>query len=93
MKRKVVIDQAGRLVIPKDIRSRYGFEPGYHIELEDTGAEIVLRPAQLGDPIIRHLENGFPVIEWPGQTQKETYDIVAEVRKSRDERNPKFSGE
>ncbi len=93
MKREVQIDQAGRLVIPKDIRSRYGFGPGHSIEMEDTGTEVVLRPAHLGAPVIRHLENGFPVIEWPGQTQKETYDIVSDVRQSRDERDGKFRGE
>lgn len=93
MKRKVQIDRAGRLVIPKDIRSRYGFEPGYDIEMDDTGTEVVLRRGASGEPVIRHLENGFPVIEWPGRTEKESYDIVAEIKKTRDARDRKIRGE
>lgn len=89
MKRTVQIDGAGRLVIPKDIRSRYGFKPGYNIEMEDTGTGVVLRPEQVSEPVVRLLENGFPVIEWPGQTQKESYDIVEEIRKTRDDRDRK----
>lgn len=81
------------MVIPKDIRSRYGFETGYHIEMEDTGTEIVLRRMESEEPVIEHLENGFPVIVWPGRTEKEAYDIVAEIKKTRDDRDRKFRRE
>lgn len=76
-------------MIPKDIRSRYGFEPGQDIEMDDTGTALVLRPGQVSEPVIRLLKNGFPVIESPGQTQKETYDIVGEIKKTRDDRDRK----
>lgn len=88
MKRTVQIDGAGRLVVPKDIRSRYGFEPGYDIEMEDTGTELVLRRVPSTEPVIEHLENGFPVIVWPPGTPiipaEEYRTALRETRAARD---------
>ncbi|MBW3564174.1 MAG: AbrB/MazE/SpoVT family DNA-binding domain-containing protein [Acidobacteria bacterium] len=39
------IDQAGRIVIPKEIRDRAGLTPGTEIEVEYTGASITIHRA------------------------------------------------
>lgn len=94
MKRTVQIDRAGRLVIPKDFRSRYGFEPGYHIEMEDTGTGIVLRRMESEEPVIEHLENGFPIIVWPSGAPKiSAEEYRSALREARSGRDRKLMGE
>lgn len=33
----------GQLIIPKEIRDRYGWEPGVELEIEDRGDHVVVR--------------------------------------------------
>ena len=33
----------GQLIIPKEIRDRYGWEPGVELEIEDQGDHVVVR--------------------------------------------------
>ncbi len=37
----------GQVVIPKDLRSKYGIKPGIEVEQLDTGKGILIRPAEL----------------------------------------------
>ncbi|MGH3612249.1 MAG: AbrB/MazE/SpoVT family DNA-binding domain-containing protein [Pseudonocardia sp.] len=41
----VVIDAAGRVVIPKQVRERLGFVAGSTLELDELGDHVELRPA------------------------------------------------
>lgn len=50
---KVSIDKAGRIVVPKAIRERYGFHAGTDVELEETGHGIVLNPAESEPALVR----------------------------------------
>ena len=37
----------GQVVIPKELRSKYGIRPGIEVEQLDTGKGILIRPAEL----------------------------------------------
>ncbi|MCS4538137.1 MAG: AbrB/MazE/SpoVT family DNA-binding domain-containing protein [Thaumarchaeota archaeon] len=37
----------GQIVIPKELRSKYGIRPGIEVEQLDTGKGILVRPAEL----------------------------------------------
>lgn len=41
---RLQVDAAGRIVLPKPVRTRYGIKPGVELELEEAGDAIVLRP-------------------------------------------------
>lgn len=36
----------GQLIIPKEIRDRYGWEAGVELEIEDQGDHVVIRRAE-----------------------------------------------
>lgn len=40
----VTVSSKGQMVIPATVRKRYHIEPGTHVEVLDTGQEIVLVP-------------------------------------------------
>lgn len=92
MRKRVQIDGAGRLVIPKEIRERYGFRSGYTLEMEDTGTEVILRPAAESEVILR-VVNGFPVFEMPRAEGTDSSDIAAEVAQDRDGRVRRILGD
>lgn len=91
MRKTVQIDAAGRLVIPKEIRDRYGMGPGYPVEIEDTGTEVILRPAAESEVTLRVI-NGFPVFEIPRASGTDRSDIVQQIAEDRDERVSKILG-
>src|SRR5258707_7774838 len=51
MNTRLVIDKAGRIVIPKPLRKELQLEPGDTLELESGGEQITLRPARGTGPI------------------------------------------
>jgi AbrB family looped-hinge helix DNA binding protein len=48
---KLTVDTFGRLVIPKKIREKLGFNTGAEIEIEERDYELVLRQAEPGNPL------------------------------------------
>lgn len=48
-RRTLRIDQAGRLVIPKDVRRRHLLNPGTELELIEEGERLVLQPVETED--------------------------------------------
>jgi len=56
---KVSIDKAGRIVVPKAVRERYGLHAGTDLELEETGRGIVLSPVESEPALVR--QNGVLV--------------------------------
>lgn len=49
----LILDRAGRVVIPKPLRERLHLEPGDALELETTGEEITLRPVRGTGPLTK----------------------------------------
>ena len=53
MNSRLVIDKAGRVVIPKPLRDELQLEPGDTLELESTGDQITLRPVRGTGPLTK----------------------------------------
>jgi len=50
---RVIIDKAGRVVIPKPLREALQLEPGDSLELETVGEQITLRPVRGTGPLTK----------------------------------------
>ena len=51
MTTKIVLDKAGRVVIPKTLREELHLSPGDSLELESQGEQITLRPVRGTGPL------------------------------------------
>lgn len=75
------IDEAGRFVVPKQMRDALHLVPGTRILLEQEGGSIVIRPEEPTGKLVRH--NG--VLAWdPGVPS--SFDIVQALEEDREER-------
>jgi len=75
----LTIDGAGRLVLPKPVRDRYGLEPGSEIELTDDGKQIGLRPIAGASP----LRDVGGYLVYTGRFRGSPTDTVREDREAR----------
>lgn len=57
MTKKLTIDKAGRVVIPKRLRDALRLHPGDSLQLDSSGESITLRP--LHETAALRKENGF----------------------------------
>lgn len=80
MSMNVQMDSAGRVVLPKKVRDRFGLQGGDTLALEIKGDTIELRSQGTG----AHLErvNGVLVLV-SGVSLREGKDLVAESREER----------
>ena len=76
---ETTLDEFGRIVIPKRIRSRLGLQRGSTLSIDESGEGILLRPAGLEPPL--KLVGG--VLVFCGRATGEVEDAV---RGQRDER-------
>lgn len=79
---RLVIDKAGRVVIPKPLREKLHLEPGDALEMESAGERITLRPVRGTGPLTK--EHGVWVFH-SGQTlaasaTDEMLDVIREER-------------
>ena len=83
MNTRLVIDKAGRVVIPKPLREELQLEPGDTLEMESTGEQITLRPVRGTGPLTK--EHGVWVFH-SGQPlpASATDDMLDLLRKERD---------
>lgn len=86
MNARLVMDKAGRVVIPKPLRQELHLEPGDALELESGGEQITLRPARGTGPLqnehgIWVLHTGEPL---PASA---TDDLLRQIRQERDMAN------
>ena len=83
MNTRLVIDKAGRIVIPKPLRKELQLEPGDTLELESGGEQITLRPARGTGPIRN--EHGIWVLH-TGEPLRAaaTDDLLRQIREERD---------
>ncbi|MGI8991103.1 MAG: AbrB/MazE/SpoVT family DNA-binding domain-containing protein [Bryobacteraceae bacterium] len=86
MTTQLVIDKAGRIVIPKPLREKLHFEPGDSLEMECVGDQIILRPVRGTGPLIK--EQGVWVFH-AGESlpASATDEILHRIREERDLRN------
>jgi AbrB family looped-hinge helix DNA binding protein len=83
MKTRLVLDKAGRVVIPKPLREELQLEPGDTLEMESTGGQITLRPVRGTGPLTKEhgvwvLHSGEPL---PASATDDMLDLL---RKERD---------
>jgi AbrB family looped-hinge helix DNA binding protein len=83
MNTRLVIDKAGRVVIPKPLRDELHLEPGDSLEAESSGEQITLRPVRGTGPLTK--EHGVWVFHagHPLSTST-TDDMLEKIREERD---------
>jgi AbrB family looped-hinge helix DNA binding protein len=83
MNTRLIIDKAGRVVIPKPLREELHLEPGDSLEMESTGERITLRPVRGTGPLTK--EHGVWVFH-AGQplSAAATDEMVQQIREERD---------
>jgi AbrB family looped-hinge helix DNA binding protein len=79
----LIIDKAGRVVIPKPLRKELHLEPGDALEMESAGERITLRPVRGTGPLTK--EHGVWVFH-TGQAlpASATEEMLQQVREERD---------
>jgi AbrB family looped-hinge helix DNA binding protein len=80
---RLIIDKAGRVVIPRPLREELHLEPGDALELESVGEQISLRPVRGTGPLTK--EHGVWVF-YTGQSlpASATDEILQRIREERD---------
>ena len=84
----IPIDQAGRIVLPKQIREELAVRPGDTFDVSVNGSSITLTPNRERAGFVR--KGKALVFGSPGNqslTQKAVDEIVQKLRAERDEKN------
>ncbi len=83
MNTRLIIDKAGRVVIPKPLRDELRLEPGDSLELDNIGEQITLRPVRGTGPLTK--EHGVWVFH-SGEPlpASATDEILKQIREERD---------
>jgi AbrB family looped-hinge helix DNA binding protein len=83
MNTRLIIDKAGRVVIPKPLREELHLEAGDALEMETAGERITLRPVRGTGPLKK--EHGVWVF-YSGETLRasDTDDLLHKIREERD---------
>ena len=86
MQTRLIIDKAGRVVIPKALREELHLEPGDALEMESAGEQITLRPVRGTGPLMK--EHGVWVFR-AGQplSVSATDEVLRQIREQRDHSN------
>jgi AbrB family looped-hinge helix DNA binding protein len=80
---RLIIDKAGRVVIPKPLRQELHLEPGDALEMESVGEEITLRPVRGTGPLTK--EHGVWVFHAGQPLPASTTDeMLRQIREDRD---------
>jgi AbrB family looped-hinge helix DNA binding protein len=83
MNTRLIIDKAGRVVIPKPLREALHLEAGDALEVESAGEQITLRPVRGTGPLTK--EHGVWVFH-SGQPlhASATDEMLQQIREERD---------
>ena len=80
---RLIIDKAGRVVIPKPLREELQLEAGDALEMESAGDQITLRPVRGTGPLTK--EHGVWVFHAGQPLSASTTDnVLQQVRERRD---------
>jgi AbrB family looped-hinge helix DNA binding protein len=86
MSTRLIIDKAGRIVIPKPLRDELHLEPGDALEMDSVGEQITLRPVRGTGPLTK--EHGVWVFRsGQGLPASATDEMLELIRKERDRVN------
>ena len=86
MSTRLVMDKAGRVVIPKPLREELHLEPGDSLEMEIAGEQIILRPVRGTGPLTK--EHGVWVFHSDEPLSASTTDdMLQRIREERDMAN------
>jgi AbrB family looped-hinge helix DNA binding protein len=82
MNTRLVIDKAGRVVIPKPLREELQLQPGDTLEMESSGEQITLRPVRGTGPLMKEhgvwvFHSGQPL---PASATDDMLDLLREER-------------
>ena len=78
---KITIDQAGRVVIPKQVRDRYHIQPGTELEIENEADGIFLKVQDTKPSLIR--KRGILVHHGSDTVTIDTADFLNRQREHR----------
>lgn len=86
MSSRLVIDKAGRVVLPKLLREELRLQPGDALDIETAGEQILLRPVRGTGPLVK--ERGVWVFH-AGQPlpASATDKALQQIRRERDLEN------
>jgi AbrB family looped-hinge helix DNA binding protein len=87
---KVVVDKAGRVVLPKSIREAAGLTGGQEVEVRLVGVVIEIEPIQ---PVVRMRTRPgrLPVLEVEDEVERVTDDDVrAALESQREDRHERW---
>lgn len=80
---RLIVDKAGRVVIPKPLREKLHLAPGDALELETTGDQISLRPVRGTGPLTK--EHGVWVFHTGQPLPASASDeMLHQIREERD---------
>jgi AbrB family looped-hinge helix DNA binding protein len=83
MNSRLIMDKAGRVVIPKPLREELHLEPGDALELESGGEQITLRPVRGTGPLTK--EHGVWVFRiGKPLPASATDELLQRIREERD---------
>jgi AbrB family looped-hinge helix DNA binding protein len=82
MNTRLIIDKAGRVVIPKPLREELHLEAGDALEMETAGEQITLRPVRGTGPLTKEhgvwvFHSGQPL---PASATDEMLQLIREER-------------
>lgn len=90
MSKTIKMDRSGRVVIPQDVRDRYGLlEGAAKLEVRESAEGIILRPLPEEIPADRHA-SGWIVFR---SSQEEDSDPVHAVEEERERRHRELRGD
>jgi AbrB family looped-hinge helix DNA binding protein len=78
----VSIDQAGRIVVPKSVRERFGLRKDSKLKLEETAEGIVLRPVRRESGLMKD-EHGWLVFSGHPEAGINWDTVVDDMREER----------
>ncbi len=83
---RLIIDKAGRIVIPKSLRDDLHLEAGDSLDMEAIGEQITLRPVRGTTPLSKKegiwvFRSGTPL------SAADTDEVLQQLRNDRDETN------
>ena len=82
----VVLDSAGRVLLPKLLRKVLGLEPGDTLEVNTQGEQVTLRPVRSGTGLRK--KQGIWVFRGGRKINSQTTDaVLQEQREARDLEN------